>query len=348
MLSLRTERALMRVLVIGPAWVGDMVMAQSLFMTLAAQGAEADVVAPQWSMPLLARMPQVRRAIALPVGHGRFGLGARWRIGHGLRAEQYDQAIVLPRSFKAALIPFFAGIPRRTGYRGEMRYGLLNDVRVLDKTLLPRVIDRYVALGLPADAPLPPQDIPSPRLRIDMENRVRIVQQLGLATQLPAVAFMPGAEYGPAKRWPLAHYAALARELIAAGRQVWIIGSAKELTDGATIAAAAPGALNLCGRTRLEDALDLLSLASAAVSNDSGLMHVAAASGVPLVALYGSSSPAYTPPLSTQARVLYRGLSCSPCFKRECPLGDTPCLKDIGPEQVLAALNTIWEQETHA
>ncbi len=338
----------MRVLVIGPAWVGDMVMAQSLFMTLAAQGAEVDVVAPQWSVPLLARMPQVRRAIALPVGHGRFGLAERWRIGRRLRAEHYDQAVVLPRSFKAALIPFFAGIPRRTGYRGEMRYGLLNDVRVLDKTRLPRVIDRYVALGLSVAASLPPQDIPVPQLRIDAENRTRLVQQLDLDMQRPAVAFMPGAEYGPAKRWPLQHYAALARELLADGRQVWIIGSAKELTDGAAIAAAAPGALNLCGRTRLEDAADLLSLASAAVSNDSGLMHVAAATGVPLVALYGSSSPAYTPPLSAQARVLYRALSCSPCFKRVCPLGDTPCLTDIGPEQVLAALHSFWEQKSHA
>jgi heptosyltransferase-2 len=337
-----------RILVIGPAWVGDMVMAQSLFIMLHRQGATVDVVAPQWSVPLLARMPQVRRAVALPVGHGRFGLAERWRIGRRLRAEHYGQAIVLPRSFKAALIPFFAGIPCRTGFRGEMRYGLLNDVRTLDKTQLPRVIDRYVALGLPRDAALPPQDIPLPQLRIDAENRARLVQQLGLDLQRPAVAFMPGAEYGPAKRWPLQHYAALARELAASGRQVWIIGSAKELTDGAAIAAAAPEALNLCGRTRLEDAADLLSLASAAVSNDSGLMHVAAASGVPLVALYGSSSPFYTPPLAAQARVLYRALSCSPCFKRVCPLGDTPCLTDIEPQQVLAALHSLWEREPNA
>ncbi len=337
-----------RVLVVGPAWVGDMVMAQSLFMTLVARGAKVDVVAPEWSLPLLARMPEVCRAVALPVNHGSLGLAERWRIGRALRAEHYDQAIVLPRSFKAALIPFFAGIPHRTGYRGEMRYVLINDMRVLNKSLLPRVIDRYVASGLPADTPLPPENIPLPRLSIDTENRDRVVQQLGLDIQRPTVAFMPGAEYGPAKRWPLAHYAALARELVASGRQVWIIGSTKEQADGDVIAAAAPGVLNLCGQTRLEDAVDLLSLASAAVSNDSGLMHVAAATGIPLVALYGSSSPAYTPPLSAQARVLYRALSCSPCFKRVCPLGDTPCLTDIGPEQVMAALHTLWEQESHA
>ncbi|WP_127475585.1 lipopolysaccharide heptosyltransferase II [Sulfurivermis fontis] len=337
-----------RILVIGPAWVGDMVMAQSLFIALRRDGAEVDVVAPQWSLPLLARMPEVHRAIALPVGHGNFGLLERWRIGRSLRAYHYDRAIVMPRSFKSALIPFFAGIPRRTGYRGEMRYGLLNDIRPLDKQLLPRVVDRYVALGLPMDAPLPPRDIPLPRLNVDVENRQRLIRQLDLDMARPAVAFMPGAEYGPAKRWPLPHYAALARELLASGRQVWILGSAKEQADGEAIVAAAPSVRNLCGMTRLEDTVDLLSLASAAVSNDSGLMHVAAATDVPLVALYGSSSPTYTPPLSHEARVLYLGLPCSPCFKRHCPLGDTPCLKDMTPPQVMSALQSIWESEDHA
>lgn len=335
-----------RILVVGPAWVGDMVMAQSLFMTLAARGAEVDVVAPQWSLPLLSRMSEVRRAIGLPVGHGSFGLLQRWRIGRSLRSAGYDQAIVLPRSLKAALIPFFAGIPRRTGYRGEMRYGLINDMRALDKQRLPRVVDRYVALGLAGDV-APPYDIPVPHLAVDAANRDRLLAQLGLDTQRPVVAFMPGAEYGPAKRWPLEHYAALARELIAAGRQVWVLGSAKEQGDGAAIAAAAPGVINLCGRTRLEDVIDLLSLAGAAVSNDSGLMHVAAASGIPLVALYGSSTPAYTPPLSRQAQVLYLALECSPCFQRDCPLGHTRCLTGIEPRQVLAALNNLWEQGRH-
>lgn len=338
--------AAQRILVVGPAWVGDMVMAQSLFITLAAQGGRVDVVAPEWSVPLLGRMPEVCRAVALPVGHGRFGLAERWRIGRALRGERHDQAIVLPRSFKAALIPFFAGIPRRTGYRGEMRYGLLNDIRTLDKARLPRVVQRYVALGLSPDAALPPET-PLPHLRVDADNRAELVQRLGLATQRPVVVFMPGAEYGPAKRWPLEHYAALARALIAEGQQVWVVGSAKEQGDGAAIAAGAPGTLNLCGQTRLEDAVDLLSLAAAAVSNDSGLMHVAAAVGIPLVALYGSSSPAYTPPLSPRAQVLYRGLECSPCFERNCPLGGTPCLTGIEPAQVLATLQTILEQGTH-
>lgn len=338
--------AALRILVVGPAWVGDMVMAQSLFMTLVARGAKVDVVAPEWSLPLLARMPEVCRAVALPVGHGSLGLAERWRIGRALRAEHYDQAIVLPRSFKAALIPFFARIPHRTGYRGEMRYGLINDRRELDKVLLPRVVQRYVALGLPADAVLPPPEIPLPHLRVDADNRARLVEELGLDLARPAVALLPGAEYGPAKRWPLEYYAALARELLTTGRQVWVIGSAKERVDGDAIVAGAPGTLNLCGRTRLEDALDLLSLAAAAVSNDSGLMHVAAAVGIPLVALYGSSSPDYTPPLSSQATIAYLHLDCSPCYQRECKYGHYQCLRGIEPAAVLPLLEEHLKHES--
>lgn len=331
-----------RALVVGPAWVGDMVMAQALFITLHAQGAEVDVLAPRWSLPLLARMREVNRAIALPLGHGELGLGERWRIGRRLRAQRYDRAIVMPRSLKSALVPFFARIPLRTGYRGEHRYGLLNDIRPLDENQLPRVVDRYVALGLEKGAALPPKTIPQPRLRADADNQHRLLGALGLDLERPVIACMPGAEYGTAKRWPLAHYAALARALLAQGYHLWILGSAKEAFDGEWIAANAPGAVNLCGKTQLEDAVDLLALASGAVSNDSGLMHVAAASGAPLVALYGSSTPTYTPPLADKARALYLGLACSPCFKRQCPIADpASCLHGIAPEQALAALREV-------
>ena len=337
-----------RILVVGPAWVGDMVMAQSLFITLAQQhpGAQIDVVASPWSLPLLARMPQVHRGIALSVPHGRFGLAARWRLGRELRHEHYDQAIVIPRSWKSALVPFLAGARRRTGYRGEMRYGLLNDIRPLDKAVLRRTVERYVALGLPADTPLPPAAIPEPQLRVDSANRERLLAELGLRGERPAVAMMPGAEYGPSKRWPLAHYAQLAARLQAEGRQVWLFGSERDRDDAERIIALSGASLhNLCGRTRLEDAVDLLSACSAAVTNDSGLMHVAAAVGIPLVAIYGSSTPDYTPPLSIQATVLYRGLDCSPCFKRECPLGHLNCLNEITPESVYDALSQSMESD---
>ena len=330
-----------RILVVGPSWVGDMVMAQSLFMTLQARhpGAQIDVLAPQWSLAILERMPQVRQGIAMPLGHGQFGLRTRWQLGRQLAKQAYDQAIVLPGSLKSALVPWFAGIARRTGYTGEIRYGLLNDRRHLDKQALPMTVQRFVALGMephPAQAP----DIAPPRLVANADNALQLRSRLGLDGECPAVAFMPGAEYGPAKQWPAPHFAQLAKDLIALGHQIWILGSAKDRAVGETIAqtVASPALHTLCGQTQLGDVVDLLSNCHAAVSNDSGLMHVAAALNIPLVALYGSSDPKHTPPLSPRARIQYLGLPCSPCFERQCSLGHTRCLHDIHPDQVLQAL----------
>jgi len=328
-----------RILVVGPSWVGDMVMAQSLFMTLK-QNTDCviDVLAPGWSLPMLARMPEIRRGIALPLGHGDFGIGTRRRIGHALRG-QYDQAIILPGSLKSAMTPWFAGIPRRTAFRGEMRYGLVNDMRPLDKIALPMTVQRFVTLGLPPAQPLP-DPLPRPHLRTDADNQQRLRADLALSSQRPAIAFMPGAEYGPAKQWPLAHFAAVAARLNEWGFDIWILGSAKDAPAGEQIQALSGGANvhNLCGRTALADAVDLLAMSRAAVTNDSGLMHVAAALDVPLVAIYGSSTPDHTPPLSERAMVKYLRLSCSPCFARVCPLGHTRCLYDISPDSVIAAL----------
>lgn len=339
-----TEHA-RRILVVGPSWVGDMVMAQSLFMTLRREQPDAtlDVLAPAWSLPILERMPEVTNGIAMPVGHGQLGLRARWQLGRQLATHGYAQAIVLPGSLKSALVPWFAGIAKRTGFRGEMRYGLINDMRALDRGRLPMTVQRFVALGLPSQSGQPP-DVPPPRLAPSAPNARALQERLGLSSDRPAVAFMPGAEYGPAKQWPAGHFAQLAQLLIAAGEQVWLLGSAKDQALGEAIVQAVTGPArahlhNLCGQTRLGDAVDLLSLCRAAVSNDSGLMHVAAALGVPLVGLYGSSDPQHTPPLTAQARVMYLGLPCSPCFKRECPLGHTRCLHDIHPPQVLQALS---------
>ncbi len=334
------SRPVRRILVVGPSWVGDMVMAQSLFMTLKAAEprVEIDVLAPGWSLPILARMPEVRQGIAMPLGHGQFGLKARWQLGRRLADSGYDQAIVLPGSLKSALVPLFAAIPRRTGFRGEMRYGLLNDMRHLDKQALPMTVQRFVALGLPAGAAQPPAT-PVPRLRADPANFARLREQFGLLVNRPAVAFMPGAEYGPAKQWPLHHYGELARSLVELGHQIWVLGSAKDRVAGDEIARlGGEGVFNLCGSTQLADAVDLLDAAAAAVTNDSGLMHVAAALDKPMVAIYGSSTPHHTPPLSDKAQSLYLGLECSPCFKRTCPLGHTRCLTEIRPQQVLARL----------
>ena len=328
-----------RLLVVGPAWVGDMVMSQSLLITLAAAhpAAALDVLAPAWSLPLLRRMPEVSEAIEMPLGHGEFGFSVRRRLGRSLRDRDYLQAIVLPRSLKSALVPFFAGVPLRTGYRGEMRFGLLNDIRPLDTTRLTRTVQRYVALGRPADADQPPP-VPEPRLQTDAVNQQRLLRDLDLDTDRPIVAIMPGAEYGPAKCWPLDNYAEVAGALAADGFQVWILGSDRDAGAGDFIHQNSGGAaLNLCGRTRLVDAVDLLALAERVVTNDSGLMHVAAAVGCHVIALYGSSTPDYTPPLSDRRTVLYLRLECSPCFERTCPLGHLRCLHDITPSMVLDA-----------
>jgi heptosyltransferase II len=326
-----------RILVVGPAWVGDMVMAQSLFITLKARfpDADIDVLAPAWSRPLLARMPEVNSAVTLPLEHGDLGWGVRRRLGVTLYGR-YQRAIVLPRSWKSALVPAFANIPIRTGYRGEFRYGLINDIRKLDKKQLTQTVQRYTALGLPQDASLPPP-IPKPRLRVDVDNQRLQLDLNRLNLDKPVVALLPGAEYGPAKRWPIERYGELAKRLKAAGRQVWVFGSAKENDLGeAIVQAAGEGVVNLCGQTKLADAVDLLALTECAVTNDSGLMHIAGAVGVRLVALYGSSSPDYTPPLTDKADVVYLRLSCSPCFERECPLGHFNCMMQMGVDDVFA------------
>jgi heptosyltransferase-2 len=328
-----------RYLIVGPAWVGDMVMAQSLFKTIRQRNPAAliDVLAPEWSLPLLGRMPEVNEAIALPVQHGQLALLTRYRLGRQLRNKGFTQAIVLPRSAKAALVPFFARVPVRTGFRGELRYGLINDMRQLDKTMLVQTVQRMVALGMPAEA-TQPANIPEPRLAINADNQQRLFEKLGLQLDRPVIGMMPGAAYGPAKQWPVSSFHRLATQLIQSGYQVWVFGSASEAGLGEQIAEAGQAVRSLCGQTELVDAIDLLALCKAAVSNDSGLMHVAAACEIPLVALYGSSTPAYTPPLSDRAQIVYLGLDCSPCFQRQCPLGHTRCLVEMTVDQVHDAL----------
>jgi len=331
-----------RILVVGPSWVGDTVLAQPLLHRLrgASPGTAVDVLAPPWTAALLRRMPEVAEVIEHPFRHGELKLLARRRLGLALRARRYDRAVILPNSLKSALPAFFAAIPVRSGYRGEMRLGLLNDTRVLDKTRLPTLAERFAALAQPPDAELA-RPLPQPRLEVDRDNRARWLDRLGLATVKPIVAFCPGAEYGPAKRWPPSHFAELAGRLMRAGACIWLFGSPNDREAGEEIASAAPpGVVNLCGKTNLADAIDLLSLATLAVSNDSGLMHVAAALDLPLVALYGSSSPDYTPPLADGAAVLTLGLDCSPCFERECPLGHLRCLRDLSPDHVLDSIRT--------
>lgn len=329
----------MKTLIVAPSWIGDTLMAYPLMARLAERGAQIDVLAPAWSAPLLERMPMVGRHIASPFGHGDFAFRARRALGHRLRDAGYETAYILPNSWKSALVPYFARIPIRIGYTGEARIGLLNRRHRLARQRHPRLVDRYLQLAEPPGRTIP-QPIPQPRLQSDIDQQRQAHQALGLMPGEHTVVLCPGAEFGPAKRWPSRHFAALT-SLLPSSWAVWILGSDKDAPIGDDIARETSGrAINLCGKTTLTQAIDLIASASAVVSNDSGLMHVAAALDRPLVALYGSSSPGYTPPLSPRAHMLSLGLPCSPCFKRTCPLGHLDCLQNLAPADVRLALNT--------
>ena len=325
-------------LAVAPSWVGDAILSEPLFARIRSAGVQGpiDVIAPPWCGPVYARMRGIGRIIDSPAAHGEFAWRRRRQLGIELRAARYTHAYVLPNTWKSALVPWFARVPHRIGYRGEARYRLLTDARRLDRRALPQLVARYAALavprGQPAPAPTPPVLVP------DAENLARAMQALDLSRARPIAILCPGAEFGPAKRWPVEHFADLARRLARDGLAVWIMGSPNDAPIASALMKAlgesAAAVTNLAGRTDLGTAIDLMSAASLVVSNDSGLMHAAAAVGTPLVALFGSSSPLYTPPLSASARIARIEIACSPCFKRECPLGHFRCMRDLHPELV--------------
>lgn len=329
------------VLIVGPAWVGDMVMAQSLFKLLKQRDPDLsiDVLAPSWSHGLLERMPEVRQTWVLPFAHGELNLRKRYQLAKSLRSQNYQQVIVLPNSFKSALLPFWTKIPLRTAWRGEWpRFLLLNDARRLDKIRLPLMVQRFAALALEPQAALP-EILPWPGLSIAPETRAAALAKHQLSLPEKLLVLAPGAEFGPSKRWPVKHFAAVANAKIVEGWGVWILGSAKDQPVSQEIVDLTQGrAIDLSGRTSLAEAIDLMSLASVVVTNDSGLMHIAAAVGRPIVAIYGSTSPQFTPPLSERVAILSLQLPCSPCFQRVCPLQHNNCMQDLQPSQVLASI----------
>ncbi len=297
-------------------------------------GAKIDILAPPWTEKLLRQLPEVNDVIINPFPHGAFGFSERRRLGKQLRDSRYDQAIVLPNSWKSALLPFFANIPLRTGFVGEFRYGLLNDARKLNKKKLPLMVERFAQL---AEAPRAEvaRPVPSPQLQVSEAQRTQALDKFGLTLDKPVAVFCPGAEYGPAKRWPAHYYAELAQHLRGQGYAVWLVGSSKdkEVADKIVALGNEP-CRNLCGVTDLSEVIALLACADLVISNDSGLMHIAAALDRPMLAIFGSSSPQFTPPLSDKAQVLKLDLPCSPCFQRECPLGHFNCMLKLSPKLV--------------
>lgn len=329
------------ILIVGPSWVGDMVMAASLVEAVRRRfpGRPVDMLAPPSSLPIAALIGGIERAIPLALGHGELGLVDRWRLGRSLRDRGYGTAIVLPRALKAAIPPFSAGIPERIGYAAEGRSLLLTDARHDGARKTARTIDRFVALAGPAGAP-PPS--PRPVLRALRRPGRELEARLGLDFSFPSIAFCPGAEYGPAKRWPAGKFAALAGIAHESGYRVRLFGGPKDREITAEIAARAGVPLDdLAGRTSLVEAAQLLSIAEVVVSNDTGLMHVAGALDRPLVVLYGSSSEKLTPPTAPIAESLSLELSCRPCFQRTCPLGTLACLEGIAPPAVFAAVRRV-------
>ena len=318
-------------------------MAQSLFMSLKTSNpnCQIDVLAPAWSLPLLERMPEVTKAITMPLSHGQFGLTARFKLGRRLQAEHYDQAIILPNSWKSALIPFFANIPLRTGYIGECRWGLVNDARKLDKSKLNMTVQRFVALGLAKTAPLPPV-FDFPKLPVNELGQQTVIEKFTLTPSSKILVLCPGAEYGPSKRWPAQSFADVALAKIEQGWQVWLLGSDKDKASADLINQATEHQCqDFIGRTSLIEAVDLISLADTVVANDSGLMHLAAAMAKKVIAIYGSTPPEFAPPLCDKAHIVSLKLPCSPCRKRICPLypighpSHTQCLTGIKPDRIL-------------
>lgn len=339
----------MPTLVVGPNWVGDMIMAHSLIKYIKSKRASdpLHILAPAWSLAVARRMPEVDQVVELPFGHGEFHLKRRWQFARQLRYSKYHRAFVLPNSWKSALIPWMAGIPRRIGWRGEHRYKLLTDHRLLHPERFPRMVDRYLALAFPANLALSAHQLPEapeyPELMIDETRQAELLTGFAL-DKSRLIALCPGAEFGPAKQWPLDRYALAAQRLVANGHQVMLMGSENDRADAETVFSQIPPAfqkdvVNVAGQTSLLDAIDLIGAAQGVVTNDSGLMHVAAATRRPVVALFGPSSPEHTPPLTENAAIVTHSIPCHPCFERNCPLHHQACLSEVDVDRVIESLN---------
>ncbi len=337
------EKVPSRILVVSPNWIGDAIMAQPLLQRLKQrwQDVEIDVLAPAWAAPVWQAMKEVHTVIPTPFKHGKLQLGERWKMAKMLKQKGYDQAYVLPNTIKYALIPWMAGIPERIGYLGEKRYGLLNVIHHDDKAHPRPMIPFYAALAeAPAETVGKREDYPVPAMFTSEEEVKQTFEKLGLEKGRRLIAFAPGAEFGPAKRWPDNKFAALAGQILAAYPDVQIVlmGSGNDKAVCDPIQEAVPEVINLAGKTSLKEAIAVISQITLMVTNDSGLMHIASAFEKPVVAIYGSTDYLHTPPFSKYSEIISLDLPCAPCQKRECPLGHHNCMKLLNPDRVFPAV----------
>ena len=337
----------MKILVVGPSWVGDSVMAQTLYKRIKKElpSSQIDVISPHWSLALLERMPEVCKKIVSPFSHGETKLLERYRLGQGLKKENYDRAIVLTNSLKSSLIPYFARIGVRTGWLGEFRYGLINDIRSSKKLKKSLMIEKFAALSL-YEENYSIENLTFPELEIDFANQRKFLEEFSIDYSKNTMAICPGAEFGPSKRWPAEYYAEIAIFYVNKGWNVLCIGSKNDEDIGMGIGSlnnlrSNESFINLIGKTSLQDAIDILAFTEKVVTNDSGLMHIAAAVKTPLVALYGPSSPEYTPPLISKKKILRKTQGYEKVRYGSNEKGYHQSLLDIKPEEVLNALEEL-------
>ena len=337
----------MKILVVGPSWVGDSVMAQTLYKRIKKElpSSQIDVISPHWSLALLERMPEVCKKIVSPFSHGETKLFERYKLGQGLKKENYDRAIILTNSLKSSLIPYFARIGIRTGWLGEFRYGLINDIRSSKKLKKSLMVEKFAALSL-YEENYSIENLTFPELEINFANQRNFLEEFSIDYSNNTIAICPGAEFGPSKRWPAEYYAEIAKFYVNKGWNVLCIGSKNDEDIGIEIGSlnnlrSNESFINLIGKTSLQDAIDILAFTEKVVTNDSGLMHIAAAVKTPLVALYGPSSPEYTPPLISKKKILRKTQGYEKVRYGSNEKGYHQSLLDIKPEEVLDALEAL-------
>ena len=337
----------MKILVVGPSWVGDSVMAQTLYKRIKKElpSSQIDVMSPHWSLSLLERMPEVCKKIVSPFSHGETKLFERYKLGQGLKKENYDRAIILTNSLKSSLIPYFARIGVRTGWLGEFRYGLINDIRSSKKLKKSLMVEKFAALSL-YEENYSIENLTFPELEINFANQRNFLEEFRIDYSNNTIAICPGAEFGPSKRWPAEYYAEIAKFYVNKGWNVLCIGSKNDEDIGMGIGSlnnlrSNESFINLTGKTSLQDAIDILAFTEKVVTNDSGLMHISAAVKTPLVALYGPSSPEYTPPLISKKKILRKTQGYEKVRYGSNEKGYHQSLLDIKPEEVLDALEAL-------